>query len=131
MKRLVFLLLPALLLAGCDALTSQMVSLANEHEPAVVIEPSYYVMIDNKRTPIFGVDKCPRHDWMTAWLFGPAPNEGENLCIRIDKTREQVVVQFPRDAQIVTESWRVERREGKYGSQILLRRPDGSMVFPA
>lgn len=128
MKNALFALVTLILLAGCDAANEALAKVVKEQAPmTLVFLPGYKMLVGGQPAPVFGYDECPKGDGFMRVLFGPAPDEGEDVCVVIPPDAKSVKVLVGLPAGPTQETWAVERD----GNRTMLRRADGSYLTEA
>lgn len=94
----------------------------------LVIPSGHPVMLDGAVHTVWGNSVCPTRRDARIWYVGGEIPTGGTSCIVVEKDTKQVLAQFKRNREVVTEWWTVERpAQGK----TVLRRPNGSFVAKA
>lgn len=136
------------LLAGCDRIGEQAAALyyktAKVDAPTIVLAPGYKAVLakpgesgdsSSAREAVIlsGFDKCPEQERIMKMLFGPAPNEGRDDCIVLDKSRATVKVRvaYMTARKVAVEQWAINRVAGPAGERVSLVPPSGAILLEA
>lgn len=123
----------ALGLSGCDAMTQQVLDNVEPKEPStVVLSPGHRIYVGDEAVPIVGFDVCPAD----GGFFGPRVDAGEMGCVVVSNTTTEVRVKLALSTGLIEETWTVMRtkkstKSGHFYERTYLLRPDKSMVLAA
>lgn len=136
------------LLAGCERLAEQAAAFYYKETkvaaPTVVLGPGHKAVLakagesgntslTRESVILSGFDKCPEQDRSMKMVFGPAPDEGRNDCIVLDKARTTVRVQvaYVTARRVAVEQWAIKRVAGPDGERVSLVPPSGALLLEA